>query len=136
MPREPDVDGAGVRERLATERNIWLCTVRSDGRPHVAPVWFVYVGASFWIGTGETSVKVSNVLERPSASVMLESGDRPVCAEGRALLHPHDRPQPVVDAFMAKYGWDVTRIEDADVGTLVLLEVAVDRWLSGAPDSQ
>ncbi|MFJ8363696.1 pyridoxamine 5'-phosphate oxidase family protein [Streptomyces sp. NPDC093984] len=32
-----------VLDRLARERNAWLCTVRPDGSPHVTPVWFLYL---------------------------------------------------------------------------------------------
>jgi hypothetical protein len=125
-----------VADRLHQERNVWLCTVRADGRPHMAPVWFVYVEGSFWIGTGAASVKTKNIVERPHASVALEDGNRPVSAEGYAVVHPHDRPQSVVAAFMAKYGWDVTRPDDADIGELVLVEVRADRWLFGNPGAQ
>jgi F420H(2)-dependent biliverdin reductase len=122
--------------RLASERNVWLATVRPDGRPHVAAVWFVFVAGRFWIGTGAGSVKVRNIGGQTAVSVTLEDGDRPVCAEGHAVVHPDRRPSPVVEAFMSKYGWDVTRPDDADVGTIVLVEVTVDRWLSGGPDAQ
>ena len=30
-------------ERLRTEANVWLATMRPDGRPHVSPIWFVWV---------------------------------------------------------------------------------------------
>ena len=29
-------------QRLETEAIIWLATVRSDGRPHLTPIWFVW----------------------------------------------------------------------------------------------
>ncbi|MEU9740630.1 pyridoxamine 5'-phosphate oxidase family protein [Micromonospora chersina] len=44
-PLPPDVE-----TRLATERNVWLCTVRRDGSPHVTPVWFVHADGTWWIG--------------------------------------------------------------------------------------
>jgi hypothetical protein len=118
-------------ERLATERNLWLATVRSDGRPHVAPVWFVYVDDRIWIGTGRTSVRVRNLREHPEASAALEGGDAPVVAEGTVLLHDEHRPPPVVEAFDAKYRWDITVDVDDDVGAVTLLELRPHRWLFG-----
>lgn len=118
-------------ERLATARNVWLATVRHDGRPHVAPVWFVYVGDRIWIGTGLSSVRVRNLRHSPAASVALEDGDEPVVAEGTVTLHDVDRPAQVVDAFLAKYGWDVTVDVDDDIGELTLLEFRPQRWLFG-----
>ena len=74
----------GVRalDRLHAERNIWLATVRPDGCPHVAPVWFVYVDERIWVGTGLDSVRVRNLRSNPAASATLEDGDSPVVAEG------------------------------------------------------
>jgi PPOX class probable F420-dependent enzyme len=43
-----------------------LATVREDGRPHVAPVWFVLDGDDVVFNTGRDSVKGRN-LRRPGA---------------------------------------------------------------------
>lgn len=118
-------------ERLATSRNVWLATVRDDGRPHVAPVWFVHVDDRIWIGTGKTSVRARNLRRNPAASVALEDGDTPVVAEGTVTLHDVERPAPVVEAFLAKYEWDVTVDVDDDIGELILLEFRPHRWLFG-----
>ncbi len=118
-------------DRLREERNIWVTTVRADGRPHTAPVWFVHVDDRFWVGTGAGSVRVRNVRERGVATVSLEDGDHPVVADCTATVHDLERPPAVVDAFMSKFGWDVTRAEDVDVGRVVLLELAPTNWLFG-----
>jgi PPOX class probable F420-dependent enzyme len=123
-------DGVSI-ERLHDDRNVWLVTVRPDGRPHVAPVWFVYVDDRIWIGTGAESVRVRNLRRNPVASACLEDGDAPVIADGSAFVHESERPAAVVAAFMAKYGWDVTADTDADVGRVVLLEFRPERWLLG-----
>lgn len=114
--------------RLDEDRNCWLATVRTDGRPHLAPVWFVHVEGALWIGTGAASVKVRNVRHEPRVSVCLEDGDAPVVAEGVAEVVAVPPPPAVVDAFAAKYRWDVTQVDDADVGALVMLRVDVTRW--------
>jgi hypothetical protein len=105
--------------------------VRDDGRPHVAPVWFVYVSDRIWIGTGQSSVRVRNLRRTPAASVALEDGDAPVVAEGTVIVHESARPAPVVQSFLAKYDWDVTVEIDEDIGKLVLLEFRPHRWLFG-----
>jgi len=118
-------------QRLATERNIWLATVRPDGRPHVAPVWFVFVRNRVWVGNGAGSVRMRNLTSNPAVTLCLEEGDTPIVAEGTATIHPTERPPDVVAAFQGKFGWDVTRSEDPDIGTLVLLEIEVRKWLFG-----
>ncbi|MFJ2606476.1 pyridoxamine 5'-phosphate oxidase family protein [Streptomyces sp. NPDC087425] len=119
---------AAVRERLAQEKNVWLCTVRPDGSPHVTPVWFVFLHDTWWIGTDEGSVKVRNLATSPRVSLALEDGGFPVVAEGEAALHRGPFPTDIVDAFAAKYDWDVAAPRTPHGGR-VLLEVPVGRWL-------
>ncbi|MBA3425216.1 MAG: PPOX class F420-dependent oxidoreductase [Rubrobacteraceae bacterium] len=38
-------------------RTAMLATVRKDGRPHVAPIWFVMDGEDIIFGTGRNTVK-------------------------------------------------------------------------------
>lgn len=120
-------------ERLAHERNLWLATVRPDGRPHLAPVWFVHDGGAFWVGTGAASVKVANLAHSPRATVALEAGDTPVVAETTVRSVARPFPAEVIAAFAEKYRWDLTVEVDEDVGEVVLLALSVDRWVLGGP---
>jgi F420H(2)-dependent biliverdin reductase len=124
-----------VGVRLEREANVWLATVRPDGRPHLVPIWFVWVNGSFWLATGARSVKVGNIRANPGVVVSLEVGNRPLVAEGTAVIWPRPFPTPVVAAFERKYDWDISVPEDADVGTVALIEVAVGRWIQGGPDA-
>ncbi|MEU8392103.1 pyridoxamine 5'-phosphate oxidase family protein [Micromonospora sp. NPDC048843] len=129
MSRTPSIPPADVEERLSRELNVWLCTVRRDGSPHLTPVWFVYLSATFWVGCESRSVKARNVVADPRVSVALESGDAPVVAEGAAHVHRSGFPSTVVEAFARKYdGWDVGRQVGPD-GERALLEIPVRRWL-------
>jgi PPOX class probable F420-dependent enzyme len=54
-----------------------LATVRADGRPHIAPVWFeVDVDGSLVFNTGESTVKGRNLRRDPRASLCVDD-DRP-----------------------------------------------------------
>ncbi|ADU08825.1 MULTISPECIES: TIGR03618 family F420-dependent PPOX class oxidoreductase [Micromonospora] len=118
-----------VEDRLARERNVWLCTLRRDGSPHVTPVWFVYADGVWWIGCEGRSVKARNVTADPRVSLALEDGVHPVVAEGEARVHRTGFPPEVVAAFAKKYGgWDIRQPVTPD-GERVLLEVPVRRWL-------
>jgi F420H(2)-dependent biliverdin reductase len=121
--------------RLEREANVWLGTVRPDGRPHLVPIWFVFVNDSFWLATGADSVKVTNIRANPSVVVALEAGNRPVVAEGTATIRPRPFPTPVVAAFERKYDWDISVNEDPDVGLVALVEVAVARWIQGGAEA-
>ena len=122
-------------ERLDQEGNIWLATTRPDGRPHLTPIWFVYVRNRFWIGTGRDNVKTRNVASNPAVSVALEDGDDPVVAEGTVTIHHEARPDDVVDAFQAKYDWDITVSPDSDIGIVTLWEITPTKWLFGKPEA-
>jgi PPOX class probable F420-dependent enzyme len=49
-----------------------LATVRADGRPHVAPVWFVLDGDDLVFMTGATSTKGKALLRDPRAALAVD----------------------------------------------------------------
>jgi F420H(2)-dependent biliverdin reductase len=99
---------AKIGRRLLTEQNIWLATVRSNGRPHLVPIWFVWVDRKIFICTGADSVKARNVLSNPHVSVSLENGNQPVVIEGQARFAPIESVnRSVVEAFQHKYDWNI-----------------------------
>jgi len=117
--------------RVDDERIIWLATVRPNGRPHLTPIWYCFQNHRFWICTSGESVKTRNVQLNPNVSVSLEDGTRPLVAEGTVTVHQRPYPQLVIDAFIHKYDWDISRRDDPDGTFDALLEVAVHRWLMG-----
>lgn len=66
-----------------------LATVRADGRPHLAPVWFVLDGDEVVFNTGAATMKGRN-LARDGRIALCVDDDRPpfayVILEGRARL--------------------------------------------------
>jgi hypothetical protein len=73
-----------VNERLEASRNYWVHTTRTDGRPHVKPVWGLWFEERFYFATSPKSVTGENISANPSLSVNLESGDDVVILEGTA----------------------------------------------------
>ena len=133
MSNLADIDEA-LAERLVTEKNVWLCTVRSDGTPHLTPIWFVHEADAFWICTGARTAKTRNLRHHPRVALGLEDGNRPVVAEGDAVVHARPYPPSICAAFMAKFGWDISREDDPDGPYDALWEVRVSRWLLGGPE--
>ncbi|OLZ72070.1 PPOX class F420-dependent enzyme [Streptomyces sp. IMTB 2501] len=66
-----------------------LSTVRADGSPHVAPIWFLLDGAELVFNTGKDTVKGRN-LARDGRIALCVDDDRPpfhfVVVNGRARL--------------------------------------------------
>jgi len=94
-----------VSEEMERSRNYWVCTVRSDGRPHAMPVWGVWVDETLWFSTGDGSVKARNLAADPRLVVHLESGDEAVILEGTAERRTLDADmhRRVVATYAAKY---------------------------------
>ena len=57
---------------LAPGRTGHLATVRPDGRPHVAPVWFTLDGDDVLFNTGADTVKGRNLQHTPRASFSVD----------------------------------------------------------------
>jgi PPOX class probable F420-dependent enzyme len=70
-------------------RTAKLSTVRADGSPHVAPIWFLLDGNDVVFNTGKETVKGRN-LARDGRVALCVDDDRPpftfVTLEGRARL--------------------------------------------------
>ena len=112
--------------RLESQQNIWFCSVRPDGRPHLAPVWFVWHAGRLYIGTDPKSVKSRNIRTNPRVTLALEDGAHPVICEGTARLADTPLPDDLMAAFFKKYEWDLNK--EAQFNLVV--EVTPLKWLS------
>ena len=113
-------------ERVETAKNVWMATVRPDGRPHLVPVWYVVDEGRWYICTAPGSVKARNLSHNPQLALALEDGTNPVIVEGEAQAVS---PSPtVVDKFKAKYDWDIT----TDAHYSAVYEVTVRRSVMGS----
>jgi PPOX class probable F420-dependent enzyme len=79
------------RRAFLTEgtRTAVVSTVRADGRPHAAPVWFVLDGDAVVFMTGADTVKGRNLLRTGQAVITVDDGVPPysfVTITGRVQL--------------------------------------------------
>ena len=49
-----------------------IATVRPDGRPHIAPMWFWWDGSSIFMETGPDFVKTRNLRANPRAAISVD----------------------------------------------------------------
>jgi PPOX class probable F420-dependent enzyme len=66
-----------------------LATVRADGRPHVAPIWYDLDGDTLVFTTWHTTVKAANIRRDPRVSICVDDETPPfafVLIEGTATL--------------------------------------------------
>lgn len=83
---------------LDTARTAKLATVREDGRPHVAPIWFDLDGDTIVFTTWHTTVKAANLRRDPRVSLCIDDDKPPfsyVIIEGTAAF-----AQPTPDELL------------------------------------
>lgn len=79
-----------VREFLTFgQRTGKVATTRADGRPHLAPIWFVLDGDDLVFTTGADTVKGKSLARDPRLSLVVDLEEPPysfVMVEGTATL--------------------------------------------------
>lgn len=78
---------------LGGTRTAVLGTVRADGRPHAAPVWYALDGETFVFMTGEDTVKGRNLRRDPRVTLCIDDDAPPfqfVIAEGAVSVSADD----------------------------------------------
>lgn len=74
---------------LETARTATLATVRADGRPHAAPIWFDLDGEDIVFNTGHDSIKAANLRREPRVVLCVDDDTPPfafVLIEGVASI--------------------------------------------------
>ena len=99
VPDRPEMPGYGVlpaeagsglmpwaeaARRLTVAHDYWCATVRPDGRPHVMPVWGVWLDEELWFSSGMRSRKARNLAAQPRCTVTTDDAQNPVVLDGVA----------------------------------------------------
>jgi len=93
-------------------RTFWLITIHASAkRPHVMPVWGVWVDDAFFFSTGRKSRKGQNLAANAACAVTNDDGEEAVIIEGTAapLSEPLAGPaleERVAAAYRKKYKMD------------------------------
>ncbi|HEX9041961.1 MAG TPA: pyridoxamine 5'-phosphate oxidase family protein [Trebonia sp.] len=65
---------AEVDEFLAAERTCRVATSSKDGRPHVAPLWFVWDSGALWLSSVVRSQRWTDLMRDPRVAVVIDAG--------------------------------------------------------------
>jgi pyridoxine/pyridoxamine 5'-phosphate oxidase len=103
-----------VEARLGREMTIWIATVRDDGRPHLTPVWYVWLDDRVFIAIGASSVKFANLHLNRNVSLALPDTDRVIILEGLAQVAEERLSDKLAEYFFNKYEWDFRYDDTAD----------------------
>lgn len=110
-----------VGERMRSAYVYWVATASPEGRPHVVPVWGVWLEDTFYFSNGANTRTGRNLAANPSVTVHLESGEDVAIIEGTV--------EPVGDAAL------VGRINDAYAPKYLWHERVEGPWYALRPDT-
>jgi nitroimidazol reductase NimA-like FMN-containing flavoprotein (pyridoxamine 5'-phosphate oxidase superfamily) len=80
---------AWVAKRMNQCRTFWVATIHAglhsgQGRPHVMPVWGVWLDDAFFFSTGRKSRKGQNLAANPACTITNDNAEEAVIVEGVA----------------------------------------------------
>ena len=117
-----------------------LVSIRPDGRPHVAPVWYARDGGRVWVMTGSGTAKARNITNNPAVSLSIAAPWRPywyIVLEGIASL-TKDNMESLVKNICTLYDGPVRGAEFArellTEEDMVLIDIRIERVISWQDD--
>jgi len=100
-----------VSTQMSQSRHYWISTVFSDNRPHVVPVWGIWLENRLHFEGSMQTAWGKNILHNPHIAVHLPDADKVVIIEGMAHIIQDDEIDnetwSILDsAFQKKYQVD------------------------------
>jgi nitroimidazol reductase NimA-like FMN-containing flavoprotein (pyridoxamine 5'-phosphate oxidase superfamily) len=123
----PEMPGYGINEdaqigllpwkwaadRLTKTQNYFLVTTRSDGRPHVMPIWGVWMNNQFYFSSGKKSVKTRNLKANANCVLCAGGADEAVILEGKAIkVGGKDVLKEFAAVYSRKYKFDPSTMNE------------------------
>jgi nitroimidazol reductase NimA-like FMN-containing flavoprotein (pyridoxamine 5'-phosphate oxidase superfamily) len=95
-------------------RTFWLATIHGgQARPHVMPVWGVWLDDAFYFSTGRKSRKGQNLAANPACTVTNDDGQEAVIVEGLATqVDDASELKRIAAAYIKKYKMDPRSMEE------------------------
>jgi nitroimidazol reductase NimA-like FMN-containing flavoprotein (pyridoxamine 5'-phosphate oxidase superfamily) len=102
----------GANNNPSLSGTYWLATVHPDGRPHVMPLFAVWLDGNMYFCSNPGKRKAKNIAQNPNVAITAATGDLDVIVEGKAAkVTDEDKLAHIREAFIDKYGWPV-EVED------------------------
>ena len=98
--------GQRAYARLMADPVAWLTTVKPNGQPQSAPVWYLFRDGDLLVYNHRTAQRVRNIAGQPLVSVHLDDvdGEDVFAFEGVAEIDPSLVPTSKDPEYQAKYG--------------------------------
>ncbi len=97
-----------VSKRMNACRTFWLATIYAGkNRPHVMPIWGVWVDDGFFFSTGRKSRKGRNIAACPACTISNDDSEEAVIVDGDAVeVTDKLMLEKAAQAYMKKYKID------------------------------
>ncbi len=103
---------AWAEQQLTDARNYWVTTIGPNGRPHVRPLWGLWIDGTVQFSTGARHA--ANIARDSRVTVNLDDADYCVIVEGEAEATTETATRRAfVAAYEPKYDWPMT-LDDVD----------------------
>ncbi|MFW6097825.1 MAG: pyridoxamine 5'-phosphate oxidase family protein, partial [Chloroflexota bacterium] len=123
-----------IEARLGRELTIWMATVREDGRPHLVPVWFVWLDDVLYFCTGVESQKFVNLRGNQNIALALPDTASVLIIEGEAHAADRNTTETLAEYFYNKYEWDFRYDNAADWRLVEVTPHKILAWGDGYDD--
>ncbi len=120
-----------IEARLSRESTIWLATVRADGRPHLVPLWYVWLDEKLYVCTGSRTQKYANMYNNQNVALALPDAANVVVIEGEAHTAGRALVDSLAEHFYHKYEWDFRYDETADWRLIEITPFKIMAWGDG-----
>ena len=117
-----------LEARFSRETTIWIATNRRDGRPHMVPVWFVWLEGKIYISTGTHTQKYINMYGNQNVALALPNTEKVVIIEGEAHVANRETTNTLADYFYHKYEWDFRYDDSADWKLIEITPYKILAW--------
>ena len=116
---------------MGREMTIWLATVRHNGRPHLVPVWFIWLEGKIYIATGSDTQNYNNMYHNQTVALSLPDTDSVIIIEGEAHVADRQTVDVLADYFYHKYEWDFRYDETAVWRLIEITPYKILAWGDG-----
>jgi nitroimidazol reductase NimA-like FMN-containing flavoprotein (pyridoxamine 5'-phosphate oxidase superfamily) len=107
---------AWVTRKMTRCWTFWLSTIHAGlptSRPHVMPVWGVWLDDAFYFSTGRKSRKSQNLAANPACTIANDDGKEAVIVDGQATqVEDAAELERIAAAYKKKYKMDPRSMEE------------------------
>lgn len=136
MRRRNPARWRAMEVRLGRESEIWFATVRADGRPHLTPLWFIWLDEKVYICTGSDTQKFANMRHNQSVALSLVDPSNVVIIEGEAHVAARELIDKLAEYFFNKYEWDFRYDESASWQLIEVTPFKILAWGDGFDEQE